>query len=98
VIYRDALAELRRVHSEAPWSWTGVVVDGTWAPAAPGIGPASHRQIEAGLVAVVQLPAFIATDIRAACDVALEVARMAGYAVGEIGPAAPRWYGVATTV
>jgi hypothetical protein len=57
----------------------GVVVAGAWYPAHRGISPASDRLIEAGLVEVVALPAFIAPDLLAAIEVALAVAQMQGY-------------------
>jgi hypothetical protein len=84
VIYRDVLAEVRRLHGEAPWRLTGVVVDGEWYPAADGIGPATMRQVEAGLVEVRSLPRFLAVDDDQAVSVALDVAGMAG--LGEAGP------------
>ncbi len=78
VTYR-AQAELRRVWSGAPWQLGGVLVEGRWWPAAPGIEPPSVRLIESGNVTLIKLPAFLAPSDRAAVGVALEVARVAGY-------------------
>lgn len=74
-----ALAELRRLYSSAPQRLTGVVVSGDWYPAHAGISPASDRLIEAGLVEVVELPAFLAPDLSTAIEVAVVVAGLAGY-------------------
>jgi hypothetical protein len=79
MLYRDVLAERRRLHGEAPWQLTGVVVRGTWSPAAKAISPPDVRQIEAGLVEVVRLPAFLAPDDQSAVGVAVVMAGMAGY-------------------
>ena len=81
------MAERRRLHSEAPWHLTGVVIDGAWSPAASGIGPPSGRMIEAGLVEVVRLPAFLAPDDQSAVEVAVAEAGRAGYGEPEaVGP------------
>ena len=79
MIYRNALAERRRIHSEAPWQLSGVVVGAIWFPAAEGIEPASVRMMEAGLVGVERLPAFLAPNDQSAVEVAISEAERAGY-------------------
>lgn len=92
-IYRDVLAEVRRLHSEAPWQLTGVVIDGRWHPATEGIGKASGRSIEAGNVVVRRLPRFLANDDADAMSVAVCVAGMQGIEPAD-PEAGPRWYEV----
>ena len=87
LIYRDVLAERRRLHSGAPWQLTGVVICGAWSPAAQGIGPPSVRAIEAGLVDLVQLPTFMAPDDQSAVELAISEAERAGCGNAEPG----RW-------
>ena len=79
MLYQDALAERRRLHSGAPWQLTGVVVGGKWNPAAYGIRPAPVDAIAAGLVQVVKLPAFFALGDKAAVEVAIAEAARPGY-------------------
>jgi hypothetical protein len=83
-MHRDAMAELRRAHHDAPWTLAGVVVDAVWSPVRPGIRPADLRVIEAGNVRLEHLPPFLARSAGGAVSVALEVARMAGYPDSEI--------------
>lgn len=84
-LYRDALAERRRLHGDAPWRLTGVVIQGAWSPAAEGINPPSVRMIEAGLVELAPLPPFIAPDDEAAVGGAIAEAERAGYGSAEPG-------------
>ena len=86
VIYR-VLAERRKRDREAPYLLGGVVVAGAWHPAAPGVEPASVRQMEAGLVRVEPLPPFLAPDDATAVAVALQVAEaVMGDGITEPGP------------
>jgi len=90
VIYNDAQAEVRKQHSGGSWRLAGVVVRGTWAPAAEGITSAPIRKIEAGLVELRQLPTFTAPDHETALAVALHLAR-ASWDVW-VPAGGPRWY------
>lgn len=86
LIYKETQAERRRLHGEAPWQLTGVVVNGVWHPAAKGISPPSIRGMEAGLVELAPLPAFLAADDYAS---AVEVALMEAERL--YGSAASSW-------
>jgi UvrD/REP helicase N-terminal domain len=88
VIYDDAQAEVRRRHRDGSWHLAGVVVRGTWAPAAAGITSAPIRMIEAGLVELRPLPTFTAPDHEAALTVALRLAR----ARWNVWSGGPRWH------
>ena len=71
-IYRRVVAEMRRVHRDAEWVMTAVLLDDRWFAVARGIEPATSRLIEAGLIAASPLLPVLAADDAAAVECAIE--------------------------
>jgi hypothetical protein len=70
-----ARAEFRRRHRNAPWVLAGVLVEGVFWPAQPGVEPIRRRLPETGLLGWADLPApIIAGDTSTAAAVALQIA------------------------
>lgn len=77
-LYRPA-AELRRVHRNARWVLTGLVIDGEWHPVDRRIEPATARLIEADLVDVAPLLPVLAPNPIAAVAIACGLAADQGW-------------------
>jgi hypothetical protein len=88
MIYRGVRAEVRRMTPDRPWQLAGVVIEGVWHPAAPGIAQATPGLIRASMVDIVALPAFVAPDDQTAARVAIDTARMMGHEP----PTDRRWF------
>jgi len=67
-------AEFRRQRRGAPWVLAGVILDGSFWPASPGVEPVRSRLPEAGLLGWSEVPVpVVAPDPAAAAEVALAV-------------------------
>ena len=73
-LYRGVRAEVRRVHRDAAWVVSGVVLGDRWSPADSHVRPPSVRLIEANLVGLRLLPDLIAPDDDRAVAVAVRLA------------------------
>lgn len=86
-LYRGSRAEVRRIHRDAAWVLTGVVVDDHWYAMSARVQPASIRHVEAGLIGLIELPDFIALDDRKAAATAKYLAIQLGYPTPSAVPA-----------